>query len=150
MHGKRKPEAPKPARSTSARNTRKQTPEAPAPSQTSDSHQQAEPSATREFVVWPDISPTWELEHDARGHSETKILRTAQSPCERTPTRDKVERRPTTTPRSFGPVALAHLGDSHAFAPDCCLHRVILSSPSWTQRRGPYARKSCTSRGDVS
>ena len=80
-----------PTHTTSARNTRKQPPEAPAPSQTSDSHQQAEPSATREFVVWPDIPPTWELEHDARGHSETKILRTVQSPCERTPTRDKVE-----------------------------------------------------------
>ena len=116
MHGKRKPEAPKQARGTSARKTRKQTPEAPAPSQTSDSHQQAETSATRELAVWP-----------ARGHSEN--------------------------PRTFGPIALAHLGDSHAFAPDCCLHRVIPSSPSWTQRRGqdtvgPYARKSCTSRGD--
>ena len=106
MHGKRKPEAPKQARSTSARKTRKQTPEAPAPSQTSDSHQQGE----TKFAVWPDIPPTWELEHDARGHLEN--------------------------PRIFGPVALAHLGDSHAFAPDCCVHRVIPSSPSWTQRRG--------------
>ena len=129
MHGKRKPEAPKQARSTSARKTRKQTPEAPAPSQTSDSHQQGRNKATREFAVWPDIPPTWELEHDARGHSES--------------------------PRTFGPVAFARLGDSHAFAPDCCLHRVIPSSASWTQRRGqdtvgPYDRKSCTSRGDVS
>ena len=47
-------------------------PEAPAPSQKSDSHQQAQPSTTREFREWPDIPPTWELEHDARGHLETK------------------------------------------------------------------------------
>ena len=44
----------------------------PAPSQTSDSHQQAQPSATGEFGSWPDIPPTWELERDAHGRSETK------------------------------------------------------------------------------
>ena len=42
------------------------------PSKTSDSHQQAKPSATRAFFVWPDIPPTWELESDVRRHSETK------------------------------------------------------------------------------
>ena len=47
-------------------------PEAPAPNQTSDSHQQAQPSMTGEFREWPDIPPTWELERDARGHLETK------------------------------------------------------------------------------
>ena len=46
-------------------------PEAPAPNQTSDSHQQAQPSTTGEFREWPDIPPTWELERDARGHLET-------------------------------------------------------------------------------
>ena len=47
-------------------------PEAPAPNQTSDSHQQAQPSTTGEFREWPDIPPTWELERDARGHLETE------------------------------------------------------------------------------
>ena len=47
-------------------------PEAPAPNQTSDSHQQAQPSTTGEFRQWPDIPPTWELERDARGHLETE------------------------------------------------------------------------------
>ena len=58
-------------RNPQASEKHQQPPEAPAPSQKSDSHQQAQPSTTGEFRVWPDIPPTWELERDARGHSET-------------------------------------------------------------------------------
>ena len=54
-------------------------PEAPAPNQTSDSHQQAQPSTTGEFREWPDIPPTWELERDARGHLETDPNYTSNS-----------------------------------------------------------------------
>ena len=43
------------------------------PSQTSDSHQQARPSATRDFKVWPDIPPTRELESDARGRNRDAV-----------------------------------------------------------------------------
>ena len=31
------------------------------------------PGLTREFLVWPDIPPTWELEYEHRGHSETWV-----------------------------------------------------------------------------
>ena len=51
------------ARNTAARST--------SPARLSDSFKQARPSTTREFLVWPDIPPTRELECDARGHSET-------------------------------------------------------------------------------